>query len=63
MKRTLPILLAILGAVALTSVFVLLTRVGSWPANIRALDWRRVIGTTEDETVVETMPELVEAPA
>lgn len=51
MKRTLPILLAILGVVTLTSLFFLLTRVGSWQS-LRALDWRRLAGVPEDESVV-----------
>ena len=61
MKRTLPILLAILGVVTLTSVFFLLTRMGSWQS-IRALDWRRLSGTSDEETVVvETVVKPEEA--
>jgi len=41
MKRTIAILLAVLGAVTLTGVLVALTRTGSLPASIRALDPRR----------------------
>jgi hypothetical protein len=41
MKRTIAILLAVLGAVTLAGVLVALTRTGSLPAGIRALDPRR----------------------
>ena len=47
MKRTIAILLAVLGAVTLAGVLVALTRTGSLPASIRALDPRR---TAADET-------------
>jgi hypothetical protein len=46
MKRTIAILLAVLGAVTLAGVRVALTRSGSLPAGIRALDPRR---TAADE--------------
>jgi hypothetical protein len=46
MKRTIAILLAVLGAVTLAGVLVALTRTGSLPASIRALDPRR---TAADE--------------
>jgi hypothetical protein len=44
MKRTLAILLAVLGAVTLAGVLVALTRTGSLPSSIRALDPRRTAG-------------------
>jgi hypothetical protein len=44
MKRTIAILLAVLGAVTLAGVLVALTRTGSLPAGIRALDPRRTAG-------------------
>ena len=44
MKRTIAILLAVLGAVTLAGVLVALTRTGSLPASIRALDPRRTAG-------------------
>jgi hypothetical protein len=46
MKRTIAILLAVLGAVTLAGVLVALTRTGTLPASIRALDPRR---TAADE--------------
>jgi hypothetical protein len=45
-KRTIAILLAVLGAVTLAGILVALTRTGSLPAGIRALDPRR---TAADE--------------
>ena len=50
MKRTIAILLAVLGAAALAGVLVALTRTGSLPAGIRALDPRR---TAADEIADE----------
>ena len=44
MKRTIAILLAVVGAVTLAGVLVALTRTGSLPAGIRALDPRRTTG-------------------
>ena len=44
MKRTIAILLAVFGAVTLAGVLVALTRTGSLPASIRALDPRRTAG-------------------
>ena len=44
MKRTLAILLAVLGAVTLAGVLVTLTRTGSLQSGIRRLDPRRTVG-------------------
>lgn len=60
MKRTIAILLAVLGAVTLAGILVALTRTGSLPAGIRALDPRR---TPADEIVdaVETVGDELHA--
>lgn len=46
MKRTIAILLAVVGAVTLAGVLLAFTRTGSLPSSIRALDPRR---TATDE--------------
>ncbi|HYK95076.1 MAG TPA: hypothetical protein VE011_04290 [Candidatus Dormibacteraeota bacterium] len=43
MKRTLTILFAILAAITVTGVFVQLAKSGPIPANVRDLDWRRIV--------------------
>jgi|GEM_PF-3103327 hypothetical protein len=53
MKRTIAILLAVLGAVTLAGVLVALTRTGSLPASIRALDPRRTAGDAIADDVTD----------
>ena len=59
MRRLVPIFLALFAATTLAMVMVVITRTGSsWPRSIRAIDWRRLTGATEDEASVS-----VETPA
>ncbi|HYK95057.1 MAG TPA: hypothetical protein VE011_04195 [Candidatus Dormibacteraeota bacterium] len=44
MKRTIAILLAVLGAVTVAGVLVTLTRTGSLQSGLRRLDPRRTVG-------------------
>jgi hypothetical protein len=59
MQKILPIFLALFATFTLVGIVVLITRTGStWPASIRALDWKRLTGAAPEE---ETAP--VEAAA
>lgn len=59
MQKLLPIFLALIATTAMLGVVLVITRTGAtWPRSIRALDWRRLTGTTPDEE-----PASVEAPA
>lgn len=59
MQKVLPILFALLATTIIFGVLLAITRTGpTWPRRIRALDWRRVTGTTPEQ---DPMPE--EAPA
>jgi hypothetical protein len=51
MKRYVPFALAIAGVFAALGVLFLLVRVDAWPKNIRAIEWRRAIGTTTSDPV------------
>jgi hypothetical protein len=53
MKRTIAILLAVLGAVTLAGVLVAVTRTGSLPASIRALDPRHTAGDRIAEDIAD----------
>jgi hypothetical protein len=53
MKRTIAILLAVLGAVTLAGVLVALTRTGSLPSSIRALDPRRTVADEISDDIAD----------
>jgi hypothetical protein len=59
MKRTIAILLAVLGAVTVAGILVSLTRTGSLPAGIRALDPRR----TPEDRIADDMDDAVQTVA
>lgn len=50
MKKILPIFLALFATVTIVGIVLVLTRTGvTMPRSIRALEWRRVTGTTPVE--------------
>lgn len=60
MQKILPIFLALFATMVVLGVVLVITRTGAtWPRSIRAIDWRRLTGTTPDEepVSVETVAE------
>ena len=60
MQKILPIFLALFATMFVLGVVLVITRTGAtWPRSIRAIDWRRLTGTTPDEepVSVETVVE------
>lgn len=53
MKRFLPLLIATAGITAAIGILLLLVRLDALPASVRALDWRKLGGTTPPEPTVE----------
>jgi hypothetical protein len=62
-KRTIAILLAVLGAVTLAGLLVALTRTDSLPATIRALDPRRAAGDEIKDDIADAAQVGSELPA
>lgn len=59
MQKILPIFLALFATMVVLGIVLVITRTGAtWPRSIRALDWRRLTGTTPEEE-----PASIEAPA
>jgi hypothetical protein len=59
MQKLLPIFLALFATMFVLGIVLVITRTGAtWPRSIRALDWRRLTGTTPEEA-----PASAEAPA
>ena len=58
MQKVLPIFLALFATMTIVGIALVLTRTGAtWPRSIRAIDWRRLTGTTpEDHSVLEEAP-------
>ena len=59
MQKVVPLFLALFTTMTIVGIVLVLTRTGAtWPRSIRAIDWRRLTGTTPAED-----PVSVEAPA
>lgn len=58
MRKVLAILLSLFATMTLVGIVLVITRTGaSWPRSIRAIDWRRLTGSTpEDAPVMEESP-------
>jgi hypothetical protein len=58
MSKVLPIFLALFATMTIVGILLVLTRTGAtWPRSIRAIDWRRLTGTTPDEVTREVPAE------
>ena len=58
MQKALPIFLALFATIFVLGIVLVITRTGAtWPRSIRALDWRRLtVSTQEDETASAEAP-------
>ncbi|HEX2625392.1 MAG TPA: hypothetical protein VHL56_00635 [Candidatus Limnocylindrales bacterium] len=58
MRKLLAIFLSLFATMTLVGIVLVITRTGaSWPRSIRAIDWRRLTGSTpEDIPVMEESP-------
>lgn len=56
-QKILAILLSLFATMVIVGIVLVITRTGSsWPRSIRAIDWRRLTGTSDDESVSEEAP-------
>jgi hypothetical protein len=53
MKRFFPFVLVAAGTLIALTVLFLFTRPGGMPESVRAIDWRRIVGTMPEAPVEE----------